>query len=560
LDPVGRYQILEELGRGAHGVVYKALDPAIGRTIAIKAIALGDMHRGDLHGADREREGILREARLAGTLSHPNIVTIYDVVDGIDEAFIVMEFVDGKSLEIAIAAAKEGRPGGLSRTAFLSVVKQVAQALDYAHRKGIIHRDVKPANIVLTDHRSGETGELLAKIADFGVAKVSSQEATQQLGGTSRPVGTPNYMSPEQVAGETVTGASDQFSLAVIAYEVLAGQKAFVADSLEALLDKIRYEREEPVNHLNPDLSPTVAKVMQRALAKNSGERYNTCGEFAGALEFALGDSAPAPETMPLPEQVIAEESKGWAKKLLLLVVLCLAAGLALVLMVRMNSGPALPTQVLDTKNAPLSPPPPVDELKDEDRRATDHSPTVVKVPDLPGNSRKTGASSAPGQANSAPFAPKPEPKRSPRPALLNRKPVVMPVGGDVQLLTDPPGANVTVDGSQSCTTPCSFTLPRGRHTLAASLPGFAVARKIFNVPQDLSIILPLAKSVGVLLISSEPSGAAVNVDGQSSGTTPLTLRLSPGVHRIGVWDGTRWREESVLVSSDEVHTRLFRF
>jgi len=521
VDSVGRYQILEELGRGAHGVVYKALDPAIGRTIAIKAIPISETSTADF---ERTREGILREARLAGTLSHPNIVTVYDVVDGLDEVFIVMEFVDGKSLEKAITA-------GLSRAAFLSVLRQVAQALDYAHRKGIIHRDVKPANIVLTDHRSGETGELLAKMADFGVAKVSSHEKTQPLGGTSRLVGTPNYMSPEQVAGETLTGASDQFSLAVIAYEVLTGQKAFTADSLDALLYKIRNEPEAPVDKLNPALSPTVAKVMQRALAKNSGDRFHSCGEFAGALEFALGDSPPVtPEETP-PLYVIEQPpSSRWGQKLALLLALCLAAALALVMMVRMNSGPPVPVQVLDTKNAPVSPPPPaVTELKNED------VPTIVKVPDLPAVT-------------------------NPKPAAPRKKAPAQPVNGEVQLLTDPPGANVTVDGTQSCTTPCSFALAHGRHTLAATLPGFAVARKIFTVPQDLNIILPLEKSVGVLLVLSNFTGATVNVDGQPSGKTPLTLRLTPGIHRVTVSDGTRRHEESVEITSGQFNTRLFRF
>ncbi len=527
MDSVGRYQIVEELGRGAHGVVYKALDPAIGRTIAIKAIALGDAQTAE---RERVREGILREARLAGTLSHPNIVTVYDVVEGMDEAYIVMEFVDGKSLEKAIVSSRDG----LSLSATVAVLKQVAQALDYAHRKGIIHRDVKPANIVLTDHRAGETGELLAKIADFGVAKFSSHEKTQQLGGGSSLVGTPNYMSPEQASGAILSGASDQFSLAVIAYELLTGQKAFTADSLEGLLHKIRSEPEVPVDTLNPGLSPTVGKVMRRAMAKEPDERFSSCGEFAGALEFALGD-VPVPAAQPEQYVTYAEESKGWGKKLALLVALCLAAGLALVFMVRMNSGPAVPVQVLDTKNAPMTPPPAVDDLRNDDRT------TVVKVPQPPAAPKKNVL-----------------PVRPVKPILRQVRSV--PSSNEVQLLTDPPGALITVDGSQSCTTPCSFTLAHGRHTLAATLPGFGIARKIFNVPQELSLILPLTKSVGVLLVSSEPSGARVNVDGQAAGTTPVTLRLTPGIHRLSVWDGSRWRDETVQVSSDEVHTRLFRF
>jgi serine/threonine-protein kinase len=548
LGLVGRYQILEEIGRGAHGVVYKALDPAIGRTIAIKAIPLGNIDT-----ADRElvREGILREARLAGTLSHPNIVTVYDVVDGENEAFIIMEYVDGESMEMAISAAREKRPNALTRTAFLTALRQVAQALDYAHRKGVIHRDIKPANIVLTDHRAGQTAEMVAKIADFGVAKFSAHDKTQQVGGASALVGTPNYMSPEQVAGARLTGATDQFSLAVIAYEVLTGQKAFTADSLETLLYRIRNEAEEPVDKLNPELSPTVSKVMQRAMTKNPDDRFTTCGEFAGTLEFALGDAPPQ-----IQEDFDAEEPAGsWGKKIALILALCVAAILALMMMVRMNSGPAIPTQVLDTKNAPVSPPPIVDELKPErtappldlnqkdlnqkestPARASDNSPTIVKVP-----------------------SPTPQLQKKKVVPIRQPKPVVAATG-EVQLLTDPPGANVVIDGNQPCVTPCSITLPAGRHTLAATMAGFGTARKIFYVPQDLSIILPMVKSMGVLLVSSEPSGATVNVDSQSAGRTPLTLRLPPGTHRVSVWDGTRWHDETVLVTTDEVHTSIFRF
>jgi hypothetical protein len=129
-----------------------------------------------------------------------------------------------------------------------------------------------------------------------------------------------------------------------------------------------------------------------------------------------------------------------------------------------------------------------------------------------------------------------------------------------VEVLTDPPGVNVIIDGASSCTTPCSATLSNGRHTLAANMPGFGVARKIFYVPTDANIFIPMVKSQGVLLVSSEPSGARVSVDGKTMGSTPITLRLTPGAHRVSVWDGTRWRDESVQVSADEVHTRVFRF
>jgi serine/threonine protein kinase len=560
LDPVGRYQILEELGRGAHGVVYKALDPAIGRTIALKAIALGTINVADRASV---RDGILREARLAGTLSHPNIVTVYDVLDQSDSAYIMMEFVDGQSLADAITATNDRLPGKLDRYAFVSIMKQVAQALDYAHRKGIIHRDIKPANIVLTDQRGDP--EPLAKIADFGVAKFTSQDVTQQVGGQRSLMGTPSYMSPEQLTGSPLTGAADQFSLAVIAYEVLCGRKAFAAETVDAVLYQIRNEQETAVTTVNSALSPTVDKVMQRAMAKDPEKRFGTCSEFAGALEFALGDSPrwapgvigadplkPSPST-PVYALDEPEEQKSWLKRLALLVVLCLAVGLAIVMIVRMNSGPAIPTQTLDTRNAPVTPPPSIQDLK-YDRKppappldltpaaaAQDNAPTVVNVP-VP--------VSIPNK--------KPAPLRHVKAARSARQPVA--TSADVQLLTDPPGADVVLDGANSCLTPCSVNLPAGRHTLAASMNGFATFRKIFYVPADTNIFLALEKKVGVLLVSSEPPNATVNVDGNVMGKTPLTLRLSPGIHRVAVWDGSHWQQQTLQITADSMDTRIFRF
>ncbi len=222
MNQVGRYQILEELGRGAMGVVYKALDPAIGRTVAIKTIRLSELTNPEER--QRIRERLLREAQSAGVLSHPNIVTIYDVLEKEDYAYIFMEYVNGSSLEKMLR--KRLLP---ESAALLHFLRQVADALDYAHRKGIVHRDIKPANIIISEAAPGV--ERLAKIADFGVAKFVSHEMTHS--GTM--IGTPNYMSPEQIQGTTVDGRSDQFSLAVVVYELLSGEKPFTADNLPAL-------------------------------------------------------------------------------------------------------------------------------------------------------------------------------------------------------------------------------------------------------------------------------------------------------------------------------------
>src|ERR1700761_2249757 len=219
---VGRYQIVEESGRGAMGVVYKALDPAIGRTVAIKTIRLSDLT--DPDERRRVHERLLREAQSAGVLSHPNIVTIYDILEQEDFAYVFMEYVNGSSLE------KMMRTGNLpQRGELLDYLRQVAAALDYAHRKGIVHREIKPANIIISESAPG--AERLAKIADFGVAKFVSHEMTH----SGAMIGTPSYMSPEQIQGMTVDGQSDQFSLAVLVYELLCGEKPFTGETLPAL-------------------------------------------------------------------------------------------------------------------------------------------------------------------------------------------------------------------------------------------------------------------------------------------------------------------------------------
>src|SRR6202790_575604 len=191
VQQIGRYKIVGELGRGAMGIVYKALDPAIGRTVAIKSIRLQDL----TDEAERERlkERLFREAQSAGILSHPGIVTIYDIAEENGLAYIFMEFVNGPPLEKMLR--HEQTP---DKETLLSIFRQTAAALDYAHKKGIVHRDIKPANIMI--HEDGT-----AKITDFGVAKIVSQQMT--VAGTM--MGTPSYMSPEQVKGAVVNGRAD---------------------------------------------------------------------------------------------------------------------------------------------------------------------------------------------------------------------------------------------------------------------------------------------------------------------------------------------------------------
>ena len=217
MDRIGRYKIVRELGRGAMGVVYHAIDPNIGRPVAIKTIQLGGR---DAAEQDRMRERLFREARSAGILSHPGIVTIYDVEQQDALAYIAMEYVDGPTLDHVLSEQ------AMSSTRMFAVLGQTGAALDYAHQKGIVHRDIKPANIMIA-------ADGTAKITDFGIAKIT---ASEQFTMTGSIVGTPHYMSPEQVQGQPVDGRSDQFSLAVIAFEILTGEKPYTGEHLTTVV------------------------------------------------------------------------------------------------------------------------------------------------------------------------------------------------------------------------------------------------------------------------------------------------------------------------------------
>lgn len=267
VQKIGRYEIVGELGRGAMGVVYSAMDPLIGRRIAIKTIRLDTL---DAAGNREElTRRLFREAQSAGVLSHPGIITIHDVGEQGNEAYIVMEYVDGRNLEDVLASGIPQHSGVL-----LSILKQAASALDYAHGKGIIHRDIKPSNVMLCHNG-------VVKIADFGVAKLTASSSMTQAG---LVLGTPSYMSPEQAQGLAVDGNSDQFSLAVVAYRMLTGELPFQGTTLTAILTKILLE--EP-QYDSSGLHPYLQTVFKRALAKTPQSRFPSCTDFIQDLETA---------------------------------------------------------------------------------------------------------------------------------------------------------------------------------------------------------------------------------------------------------------------------------
>jgi serine/threonine-protein kinase len=278
MPQLGRYEILAELGRGAMGAVFRARDPRIDRIVAVKTIAVP---AGDVNSAEEYRRRFFREAQAAGRLSHPGIVTIYDVgeEESSQSPFIVMEYIDGRALSDVV----EDMAGGvLPQDTALDLIRQIAVALDYAHGQGIVHRDIKPSNILVT--RDGQ-----AKIADFGIAKLSLAEVT--LSGNL--LGTPAYMSPEQISGKPIDGRSDLFSLGVIAYWLLTGEKPFPGDSLTELSLQIATQNPKPASAVDPALGQDVDHVLERALAKDPDRRYQRGGELAADIVDLRGKQPP---------------------------------------------------------------------------------------------------------------------------------------------------------------------------------------------------------------------------------------------------------------------------
>ena len=265
----GRYELLEEVGRGAMGVVYRARDPLIGRSVAVKTLKLEDVRQGRDDPEALER--FQNEIRAAGRLAHPHIVVIHDA--GVDSDvglfYITMEFVQGRSLAKMIDE-KQAFP--VPRV--LRIMEQACRALDYAHHERIVHRDIKPANLLM--------GELdTVKLTDFGTAKILERGGTQ----SGQIVGTPSYMAPEQVKGRPVDGRADIFALAVILYELLTGERPFPGKNVTTVIYKIVHEEPLPPIQLDSSIHPGLNAVILKGLSKDAGERYATCGDFLSALK-----------------------------------------------------------------------------------------------------------------------------------------------------------------------------------------------------------------------------------------------------------------------------------
>jgi serine/threonine-protein kinase len=571
MDRIGRYRIIDELGRGAMGVVYRAEDPKIGREVAIKTLKLAD--KADASEVDGLRERLMREAQSAGRLSHPGIVTVYDVDEDQGVAFIAMEYVEGKTFDDYL---RDGLMHDLKFGA--EVLLQAAAALDYAHSKDIVHRDIKPANLMLT-------AKNVVKIMDFGIARIASSQLTQ----TGTVMGTPSYMSPEQVRGDGLDGRADQFSLGVIAYEMLTGKKPFVGDNLTAVIFKIVSSEPVRVTQLCPWLGPEVDAVMARVLAKRPDDRYKSCQEFAQSFRAAVQmvvvpadaqvatspgldpsitqdisrptaasedetqistSRTPAFEPTPaLPpierKDSIGSEPPQRSRWLGWVAGLAAVGVLAFVGAVQATTGDlfANPVQAarqawavwfgtteltIETVEAP--PPPPV---------ALEPLGVAVQEPAPPVAEAAVSAPVAvPATQLDAPAA-SPAAPQQPAPAASQR--ASRAAGTSVYFRTTPPGATVVVDNRAewTCRTPCRIEdLPRGSRQVVARLAGYQTMRRDFEAGSDAEMIIEieLEDSRIQLLITSEPSAADIYVDGRlMPQKTDAKIPLPEGTYRIRV-------------------------
>ena len=587
----GRYEIVREIGHGAMGVVYEALDPTIGRKIALKAIRFDGIGT----TADEAARRFKNEARAAGGLNHPNIVTVYDAGEDSGLLYLAMEFIEGSTLEALIRAQRT-----IATTQTIDIIRQVCAGLDFAHAKGIIHRDVKPGNIMLA-------GNGLVKITDFGIAR-----AGEAMTITGQVVGTPNYMSPEQVLGKPLDGRSDLFSVGVILYEMVTGERPFEGQSITTIMYKIVHETPIPPRKLDATIHPGLSAVIEKALSKSADDRFpngeslvsalqsyktaslsnvNTLGQptgdFPGLVDTnATYDAKPQPPPsasyQPVPTVPPAQPSSSsggptpplgqtfdqrhpwnlspkWRRRFLVFLVL---AAISIYSRFQRHSGKA----------------------QDDEKDNGSPTSTVASPPAPTPPSTNSEAQPVPQQSASALVKHKN--------AGANSSTAVM------KLNSNPPAAEVDLDGKPTGKrTPTELQIGRGRHRVSIRMPGFqtsTVTVKVaggeeFEYSPDLTVSMPnvpvpninmpdlsqlkeLSKDGAIqsqfwqkwagrqvgpgpkLMVNSKPPGASIFVDGKDSGqTSPAVIRLKPGKYHVRVeLDGFNPVETDITVPENK--------
>ncbi|HLJ28434.1 MAG TPA: protein kinase [Candidatus Angelobacter sp.] len=530
VQTVGRYEITGELGRGAMGVVYKAQDPTIGRTVALKTMRL------DVHGL--ETDDVLRrfknEARAAGLLNHPNIVTIYDAAEQDGMFYIAMEFIEGTTLQ-ALLAEKRVLP--LEET--IQISRQICKGLDYAHSNGIVHRDIKPANIMMTSDGT-------VKIMDFGIAKAGGGMTS-----TGQVLGTPNYMSPEQVKGKLLDGRSDLFSFGVVLYEMVTGEKPFVGQNITTIIYKIVHENPIAPRDLDVTIHPGLSTVVARTLSKSPDDRYQTGADLIKDLENyksvgsnlsptavmatsavnlgdatqlyshpGMGDAAAAgparanAATGSQPAMPVVHRKRGVMAVVLTSVLLVAAAvGAYLFYLYRTTQKMQEADRVLEQK------------ISQQQREQAAATAALKSAETRPSETATTGT---------PPSDPESKPQKaadSPNKSAQNQ--------GELRFDSQPPGAKVQVDGWTEPTWATPFrasNLGAGMHTVVFSKPGYMREERTVTVAtgKSIAVSVQLSPAVSKLEVSSTPPGASIEVDGKDTGKiSPAEILVEKGEHTI---------------------------
>jgi len=586
IQTIGRYKVLGELGRGAMGVVYKAEDPNIGRTVALKTQRL------DVQGEESQEllRRLRQEARSAGILNHPNIVTIYDAGEQDALFFIAMEYIEGTTLQSMLTP---GKPMPLDQV--VEIARQVCAGLDYAHQRQIVHRDVKPANIMITPEGS-------AKVMDFGIAKTGSGMTS-----AGQVLGTPSYMSPEQVKGKPLDGRSDIFSVGVILYEAVTGQKPFTGDNITTIIYKIVNEEPIPPRDLDLSVHPGLNKVITRALSKNLDERYQRGWDLARDLanykslavdapvddasdktvilstqqlnaqsiaavagqEFTTGPApamasaataaapavavASAKVVAAAPAKIPAAAAKPQPithpKSPLPMVLIAAALTVVVLAGIGLNSWrknkaaqQAATQTVVQQPAAPAQTPPAPPPVAEQPKATpTDQQPSATAP--AASTPTQTTSSTTPAPPKKVAKAPAKSPaKTETKTAAVPTAPVITPapltLNGQLRVVSIPVGADVTVDGKpQPSQTP--LTLPEmapGVHTVVISKTGFRPETRNIEVKRGdrAQVNAILVSSMASVTLNSTPVGASVFVDGSETGKlTPAQIQVPEGSHKI---------------------------
>jgi len=523
------------------GVVYEGFDPIIGRTVAIKTMLPEGLSPQEF---EEYKARFQREATAAGKLAHPNIITVYDFGEDNGILYLAMEYLEGKSLEKIVHEQTV-----LPIETILPIYDQICSALDHAHRNKVVHRDIKPANIMILQNG-------LVKVTDFGIAKMMDMGMTQ----AGQILGTPNYMSPEQVKGRQIDGRSDIFSMGVILYELVTGEKPFGGQNITTVIYKIINENPIPPRELDASIHAGLSYVISRALAKNPDERYQTCKELADDLRNYknLGSTATGQSTVILMAAPVRMD----------------AAAPALGVQGPPQSAPAVveETPIASSLDIPTTPSPmpgwqSIPQLAwvvgalvvvailgvtgyyfvlrpESHRRA---SPPVAEVAPLqnsqasvsPPTQPGTPATATPNPGTVAPPTTTNPAEASPRRQGIRSQPAIAKVG-QLSVSSNVKGARISVDGQSDpkWLTPYTIAdLPTGTHNVVISLDGYENSAQSVTIEsgKTASVEGTLSAPTAELDIATVPPGVEVLIDGKSRGPSPVSAVLPLGNHTYAV-------------------------